>query len=652
MTKYTAGASALPYPEGKDKVAVPADIQALATQADLAISAEGARVAEVAATQSRTEVNKALARVALVEEISAEPGSRLENLVIDPKPAFTVGTWEAGGATLQQVNEAWGRAIAAGGTAASIRSLGSLTPGADSKARLAAGQSVAGRITIRAMETQRMSATLSIVGYTWDGSAFTERTLIATSGQLHIDPGAANAVTFEAVGATPANTPLTHFHLEVAFRRYGETYPAAGDHVYFRQAALYSGPNAMSPVLYVDGDSADAFWVDGASKSASVRLTRRYVDTSGASEDAFRRDTIVDAGIGRRGGKVGTNGLAAVALRFDHHLPNFRTKILPLLKQYRLPWGQMLNSARVADGTEGMTYAQIATECYNSGGEVWNHGYSHVDMPDKATADREVTQGFKDLTAGLPGLYIDGWAGPGQTNMMGMEGSDTPEKFWGTYPGRLVMARHAFVRGYYPGVYQPLTGSSLTGSPHVTMDKQDAAYVSGIVRGAVASKSGVTLMLHPNYLDTAGYMTTANLGAILAELAALRDSGQLLVLSPTAILLADASTDHRRNLLTTGAAGAIATSWSEDATGRAAQAQYGVPHELTVSVRAKTAGKVALTLKESGASPRFNSVHSVDVAAGGFVTLRCLATPPVDCAGISAQLTGNVDHSDIELHAV
>lgn len=651
MTKYTAGTSALPYPEGKDKVAVQADIQALATQTDLAISAEGSRVVEVAAAQSKTEVNKALARVALVEEISSEPGSRLENMVIDPKPAFTVGTWEVSGATLQQANEVWGRAIATGGVVASIRSLGSLRLGVDSKALLSAGQGVAGRVTIRAMETQRMSATLSIVGYAWDGSAFTERTVIATSGQLHINPGAANAITFEAVGSTSANTPLTHFHLEISFRRYGETYPTAGDHVYFRQAALYSGPNAKSPVPYVDGDNADAFWVDGANKSTSVRLTRRYMDTSGASEDAFRRDAIVGAGIGRRGGKIGTNGVAAVALRFDHHLPNFKTKILPLLKQYRLPWGQMLNSARVADGTEGMTYAQIAAECYSSGGEVWNHGYSHADMPDKATADREVAQGFKDLTAGLPGLCIDGWAGPGQANMMGMEGSDTPEKFWGTYPGRLVMARHAFVRGYYPGVYQPLTGSTLTGSPHVTMDTLDDTYVSGIVRGAVSAKSGVTLMLHPNYLDTTGYMTTAQLGKILADLAARRDAGELLVLSPTAILLADSSSDYRRDLLTTGGAGSKTATWSETVSSRASQTQYGVPHELVVTVRAKVAGTVVLNLKETG-TPRFDTSHSVTLAAGAVATLRCLATLPLDCAGILAQLTGNIDHSDIQLHAV
>lgn len=44
MTKYTADAHALPYPEGVDRVAVAADMQALAVKTGIAITAEGARV--------------------------------------------------------------------------------------------------------------------------------------------------------------------------------------------------------------------------------------------------------------------------------------------------------------------------------------------------------------------------------------------------------------------------------------------------------------------------------------------------------------------------------------------------------------------------------------------------------------------------------
>ena len=366
---------------------------------------------------------------------------------------------------------------------------------------------------------------------------------------------------------------------------------------------------------------------------------------------AGQRSTVVDAGIKRRGGVIGTNGLAAISLRFDHHLPAFQSKVLPKLKSKRLPWGQMLNASRVENGSETMSYAQIADACYNSGGEVWNHSWSHVDFTIEGQADKEITRGLTDLKAGLPGLYIDGWAGPGQASMMGMEGSETPARFWDTYPGRLVLAQHAFVRGYYPGIYQPMTGPNLVGAPHTTIDTLDPAYVSGLVTGAVAAGAGLTLMLHPVYLDTPGYMTTAQLETVLTQIAALRDSGQLLVLSPSAVLLADAASDYRRNLLATGAAGA-STAWTETVSGRSSQAQYGVPHELVVTVKAKAAGSVTLTLKESGASPRFNQTHTTTMAVGAVATLRCLSTFPLDTAGIIASLTGNVDHSDIHLHAV
>lgn len=52
MTKYTADTHALPYPEGVDKVAVHSDIQALAAKTGIAISTEGARAEEAAATHA------------------------------------------------------------------------------------------------------------------------------------------------------------------------------------------------------------------------------------------------------------------------------------------------------------------------------------------------------------------------------------------------------------------------------------------------------------------------------------------------------------------------------------------------------------------------------------------------------------------------
>lgn len=582
-------------------------------------------------------------RLATMEEIASEPGSRTVNLVADPKPVDPATTYQTSRVrTVSAPAPSWARAIADGTGATSIRPLLQNGESVDIRTAVTPGQDVGFGVTLRAMEGVDISATVNLEGY----AAGVMKGNILTDGQHTM--AALEVRRYTAVGKVPEG--IDQVRLIITFRTRGESYPLAGHALYWREASLYVG-NVPAGAPYTTGDGENAYWLGEPNKSASVAMKPRTSAGGTAGTDAFRRDAIVDAGLKRRGGVIGTNGLPAVALRFDHHLPNFKTKVLPLLKQYRLPWGQMLNAGRIADGSEGMTFAEFAAECYTSGGEAWNHSLTHTDMPDAATADREIIRGFDELTAGLPGLYIDGFVGPGQTNMMGMEGSETPERFWGTYPGRLVLARHAFVQGNYPGIYQPLAGPNLIGAPHQTIDSLDAARVGSSIRGVMAARAGLIFMLHPNYLDTPGYMTTADLSSILSSIAAYRDAGQLLVLTPTAILMADISKSYRRNLLTTGAAGST-TAWEEIVNGRSSQTQYGVPHELVVTVKAKTAGIVQLVLQESAAPVRFDSQDSKTLSAGETATLRCLATLPRDCVGIVAKLTGDVEHAGIELHAV
>lgn len=615
------------------------DIAALANATNMAITTEGARA--VGAATAKVDY-----RLDMLEAVSTEPGTRLENLVMDPKPLNTVDTWQSGNVTLQQA-PGFGRAIAAGGLATSVFSRFALGDGEFSRAPIRPGERVAARIDIRAMNTQRMSATLNIRGLAWNGATFTPTGNIGTSGQLHIEPDA--VVSFAAEGFAPTSG-TTHVDLFFTFRRYGETYPSTGDFVYFRRAMLATGPNADLPLDYVDGDSASAYWVGEPNASASIRLVTK--GGGGGGEAALQRDAIVDAGIKRRSSKIGTGGKAAIALRFDHHFAQFNSKIMPLLRQHKLPWGQMVNIGRFGTGNDTLTPAQVASLCYTSGGELWNHGWSHSNITNKPEADREVTQGLSALKAAFPGLYIDGWAGPGQPDLMGMEGSDTPEKFYGTYPGQLVLQQHAFVRGYYPGIYQRMGLPNLIGAPHTTIDTLDFAYVSGLVRGAQASTAGLTLMLHPNYLDTPGYMTTAQLSQILAFIATERDAGELVVLSPTGILLADSSTSDRWNLVTSGAAGTLAGTWTQSITGRSAQGQYGVPHEAAVTVKANSAGSATLRVQVTHPGGVIDQSHALTLTVGQVATLRVPITPPLGTTSTVVTLTGTLAHSDIRFHAV
>lgn len=375
--------------------------------------------------------------------------------------------------------------------------------------------------------------------------------------------------------------------------------------------------------------------------SESGRHDVNYIDPG-----AGRRDTIVEAGLQRRGRVIGTGGKAAIALRFDHHLNQFGTRVLPLLKKYRLPWGQMLNPGNMGSGNDTWSWAQVAQEAHRSGGEVWNHSWSHANVAHPVHADAQITNALVGLRNNLPSLWIDAWAPPGQPNYLGYEGQDTAEKHWDTYPGKLILAQHAFVRGYYPGIYQPLSGPNLVGAGHATIDRQTAAWCEAAIRGARDAAAGFTLMLHPNYLDQSGYMSTSDLDQVLGYIAQLRDRGEIVVLSNAGVLMADADVPVRQgNMLSGAGAGTVTSSWSQEVTSRVWQAHVGVPHEAEAWVVGS--GEVKLTVWVDSPTYPVTSEHTVTLSAGSPQRLSAMVTPPMDTTGITVTLTGNVRHTGI-----
>ena len=242
----------------------------------------------------------------------------------------------------------------------------------------------------------------------------------------------------------------------------------------------------------------------------------------------------------------------------------------------------MINAGSINSPTYdgNWTWYQFANATHITGGEVWNHAMTHQSFNTVDEADYEITHALETLRTNLPTLTVDGWAGPGQPLLMGMEGYDTPDKFYGTYPGRLVLNQHAFVRGYYPNPFQPLDGGNLEGTGHVTIDKQKNGRIQQYIRRVLNTDTGVTLMLHPNYLDQQGYITTNELASALAYIARLRDTNQLEVLSPTGILMANATVDeHHGSLLQASNSGKLNGELTESVEDRGT---LGVPHEIEV----------------------------------------------------------------------
>lgn len=373
-----------------------------------------------------------------------------------------------------------------------------------------------------------------------------------------------------------------------------------------------------------------------------------FHDVAHIDPGAGHREAVVDYGLFKRGRVIGTGGLPAIALRFDHHLDSFGTKVLPLLKKYRLPWGQMLNAGRVGKGDDNWSWEKVAQECHVSGGEVWNHSWSHSDIAHHGAADREVTRGLSDLVSKLPTLHIDSWAGPGQPNLMGMEGSESPERFYDTYPGRLVLAQHAFIRGYYLGVYHPLNGANLIGAPHVTIDSQPYSWCDAFIRGLINAKSGATIMLHPNYLDQAGYMTTADLEKVLANVAAKRDAGELMVLSCSGVLMADSSRSVAdSNLLEHAGAGVVESSRAWILNSRKANDNFGVTHEASAWVKAKSSGNVTLKVKVESPTHPVDVSHTLRMTVGQVARLTVVVTPPLDTTRQVVTVSGGVTHTGV-----
>src|SRR5699024_9441502 len=159
-------------------------------------------------------------------------------------------------------------------------------------------------------------------------------------------------------------------------------------------------------------------------------------------------------------------------------------------------------------------------------------------------------EALAQMAASLPRLAVEGWAPPGLSDgeYMGAAPFKTVEQNTSTYTGQLIMRNHAFVAGYADGVYRTLDPSIFPiGAPHVTLDRANPGQVGRII-DALGS-DGVAFMLHPTYLDQPDYISLADFTAILDDIVARRDAGELRVLTYSGLWLADAASDRADNLV-------------------------------------------------------------------------------------------------------
>ena len=248
----------------------------------------------------------------------------------------------------------------------------------------------------------------------------------------------------------------------------------------------------------------------------------------------------------RRRGPVNTNGKGAVALRFDHGLANFRDKILPLLRARGLKASLALNSRSWGLAENGgVTAAEVDGWVAEGVVEIWNHGAHHSDAVTRAELEDTIVTGLAELRTQLPSAQIDGWVVPGVggTNYNGFNGGGNTGVFTSTEAGRLILAHHAVATGAIPGTaHRVLDGTVRQGMSHYTLDAVTGTAAQYQINLAATNVTGLQLLLHPSAVDQPDKVTTAKLTEILDHIVTKRDAGELVVLSPYQLMLAETST--------------------------------------------------------------------------------------------------------------
>lgn len=354
-----------------------------------------------------------------------------------------------------------------------------------------------------------------------------------------------NAAGADSVAGLPVSSPGT---LEVWTTSNGvatQIFTAYGAYsgVYFRQAASV-------------GDRTWTTWARLA--------TIDDVPSSPGSRNEMLAQTFTYA----RGGRIGTGGVSAVALRFDHGTVNFRDIVLPLLRKYGLPCTQAYYSEMFTTGrdpesnTDGnIGWNELQQWALEDGVEPAAHSATHRDAATSNAMNEEIVESLADLRAAIPRASIDGFLipGVGGTGYAGFNSSRLTD-FTDTPAGQRILATYAWASGYHGGQVRSLDGTLRSGLTHYTWESQSLGFVQSYVRNAQDLGGGIVLMMHPMAIDTPGNVTAAQVDEVLGWIAAERDAGRLEVLTVGGLAMADTGTTHRQDLIRSSALD-DATAW-------------------------------------------------------------------------------------------
>lgn len=288
----------------------------------------------------------------------------------------------------------------------------------------------------------------------------------------------------------------------------------------------------------VYGTNVASFWrvssnVSGGWHPWQKVPTQADIDAAVAAQSAASptaiQHTVRDNDMRRRRfNKVTAPGVAVLIM--DHGLTNFKATVWPLLQARALPVTVGINPGQMTQAqNSGATYADVASWADTGLIEPANHSYNHVGGSTSAEFDTEIRASRVELETQL-GRTIDTWVHPG--NVFGdFTVTADPNLYWNTEAGRLILANHGAVTGLLESSTLPL-GMNTIGAAGAWIDNDGStAGVQNAISAAVTKQGIQIVRLHPQFLNDAGKLTTAELTSFLDWLKAEQDAGRVKVLT-------------------------------------------------------------------------------------------------------------------------
>ena len=410
--------------------------------------------------------------------------------------------------------------------------------------------------------------------------------------------------------------------------------------------------------------TATQWWVPAASGDMYKRSIVSRGSWTGWSKIGGSDEPIAPAGASEsranllaasRGGRIGTGGKAVVSLRFDHNMGAFDEYILELLRERQLPatmacYYDMIEPvpgySNDDSAAAGKTWDDIQQNFYR-GVEVFSHSYSHQDASTVNAIKREVVESRAALESAMPDVRVHGWAAPGVTGTQYMGWWDV----WGDPDARVKHPAGQMLASTY-GTYN-VSGYGLNElgkkeTRYFGIESHTSASASkGHIDRAIATGTGVTLMVHPKQIGASGKMSLAVFTEVLDYIVAKRNAGEIMVLTMGGQAVTDPSTAWRHSLVPD------VEGWSGSSSGTLTY-DLGLSylHDSAGAVRMLEAevegtGNVRLIAQDMQANAPINVYQTQSFSGGG--TARIAVGIPrrssslrltLECTGVTVKKVG------------